>query len=265
MKSFLIGEAYDFLLELQILLKYKHENIVGLVDYCKEVGENIIVYDYASRGSLNMHLKDNDLTWMKRLEICVDIAKGLDFLHGGTLTQEVVIHRNIRSSNVLLDEEWKAKITSFGISLITPINKDMDFVTDNYRSTNGYCDPQHAELGFFTKESDIYSLGVVLVEILRGRLIHEFFMDYFQNLTDLFKRYHEQGKLDEMVFEGIKDQIVPKSLSTFQMIAYQCLHREREKRPTAGEVLLQLKKAFEFQVSFYILRKFFSFLIKIFL
>lgn len=214
------------------------------------MGENIIVYDYASRGSLDMHLKDNDLTWMKRLEICIDIAKGLDFLHGSMLTQEVVIHRNIRSSNILLHEEWKAKITSFRISLITPINKDTDFVTDNYRVTNGYCDPQHAEFGFFTKESDIYSLGVVLVEILRGRLIHEFFMDYFQNLTDLFKLYHEQGKLDELVFEGIKEQIVPKSLYTFQMIAYQCLHREREKRPMAGEVQLQLKKAFEFQVSF---------------
>ncbi|XP_023772789.1 probable serine/threonine-protein kinase PBL1 [Lactuca sativa] len=193
------------------------------------MGESIIVYEYASRGSLDRYLPDNGLSWIKRLEICIDIASGLDVLHGGGVTQEVaVIHRDIKSSNILLDDNWKAKITDFGMSFISPMNKDMDFVIENNTyGTLGYCDPLYLEIGFLTKESDIYSFGVVLFEILCGRLVHEYKNgDPGQSLADLIRVHYKMGK---MVFESIKQQIVPKSLSTFQMIAYQCLHDEREQ------------------------------------
>ncbi|KAI3511234.1 hypothetical protein L1887_18381 [Cichorium endivia] len=245
-----IGQGgQEFLRELQILLEYEHENIIGLVGYCNELDERIIVYEYASRGSLDKHLKDNDLTWIKRLEICIDIASGLDFLHGGAATQEVVIHRDIQCSHILLNDDWIAKITHFRISLISPINKDMDFIIDHARGTPDYLDPLYVELGFLTKESDIYSFGVVLLEILCGRLAFECRNDnHGRSLVTLFKRHYEQGTLGEIVFEGIKEQIAPKSLSTFQMIVCQCLQREREQRPTTGEMLLQLRKALEFQM-----------------
>ncbi|KAL7617476.1 hypothetical protein Lser_V15G03164 [Lactuca serriola] len=239
----------EFLSELQILLEYKDENIIGLVGYCNELGENIIVYEYASRGSLDWCLSDNGLSWIKRLEICIDIASGLDFLHGGGLTQEVVIHRDIKSSNILLNDDWKAKITDFGLSLICPINKDIDFYIDQARGTRGYCDPLYIELGFLTEKSDIYSFGVVLLEILCGRLcVKESNDKLSQYLTTLFKHHYVEGTVDEIVFEGIKEQIVPKSLSMFQKIAYQCLQPEREQRPTSSEVLLQLNKALEYQM-----------------
>ncbi|KAI3739074.1 hypothetical protein L2E82_29458 [Cichorium intybus] len=241
---------HEFLTELQILMEYEHENIIGLVGYCNEMDECIIVYEYASRISLDRHLANNGLTWIKRLEICIDIASGLDFLHAGAVTQEVVIHRDIKSANILLNDDWNAKIADFGLSLISPINKDIDFVIDAVRGTLGYCDPEYLELGFLTKESDIYSFGVVLSEILCGKSARECRKEKHQHLTNLFNSHYEEGTLSEMVFEGIKEQIVPKSLSTFQMLVYQCLHPAREKRPTSSEVLLQLRKALEFQMEY---------------
>ncbi|KAJ0735749.1 putative protein kinase RLK-Pelle-CR4L family [Helianthus annuus] len=189
-------------MEVEVLFEYKHENIIGLVGYCDENGEKILVYEYASNGSLDRHLTDASLTWTKRLKIGIDIATGLDFLHGAGYP---VIHKNIKSSSILLNDDWKAKITGFGLSV-------------------------YMERGFSTGELDVYKLGVVLFEMMCGKLVKD-------------------EILDELVFEGIKDTVVTKSLTTFQTIVYECINGKRGKRPTASEVVLQLKKALEFQVS----------------
>ncbi|KAI3511235.1 hypothetical protein L1887_18383 [Cichorium endivia] len=230
-------EEPEFVTELKILLKYQHENIIGLVGYCNETSKSVILYDYASRTSLDMHLADNGLTWIKRLEICIGIASGLDFLHG-----KLVIHNDIKSSNILLNDDWIAKITHFGFSLIRSLNKDMG-------ATSFVDDPLYGDWGLQTKESDIYSFGVVLLEILCGRLAFQYRNSQPQPLLiALFKHHYEEGTLGEIVFEGIKEQIVPKSMSTFQMIIHQCIFHKRKQRPTASEVLLQLRKALEFQM-----------------
>ncbi|KAJ0503097.1 putative protein kinase RLK-Pelle-LRR-I-1 family [Helianthus annuus] len=191
----------EFLMEVEVLFEYKHENIIGLVGYCDENGEKILVYEYASNGSLDRHLRDSSITWTKRLKIGIDIATGLDFLHGSGYP---VIHRDVKSANILLNDDWKAKITDFGLSV-------------------------YMERGFSTGECDIYKLGVVLFEMMCGKLIKD-------------------EILHRLVFEGIKDKVVTKSLTTFQTIAYECINGKKgEKRPTASEVVLQLKKALEFQ------------------
>ncbi|MFS7989915.1 putative protein kinase RLK-Pelle-LRR-I-1 family [Helianthus anomalus] len=221
----------DFFIEVEVHLEYKHENIIGLVGYCDENGKKILVYEYASNGSLDRHLTDASITWTKRLKIGIEIATGLDFLHGGGYP---VIHRDVKSANILLNDDWKAKTTGFGLSVITLLNNEIDFVVDIAAGTPGYCDPLYMERGFLTRESDVYSLGVVLFEMMCGRLAyHE---DEHKALVSLVKQYYEEGKLDELVFEGIKDKIVPKSLTTFQRIKYQCLHDKREQRPTAREL-----------------------------
>ncbi|GJU43348.1 kinase-like domain, phloem protein 2-like protein, partial [Tanacetum coccineum] len=161
------GEA-QFATELEILMEYKHDNVIGLVGYCDEEDEKIIVYDYASRGSLDKYLSDDSLTWVMRLKICIDIAIGLEFLHGTVSSPEMVIHRDISSSNILLFDDWKAKISDFGLSLVCPTNEDAGFVIDNVIGTIGYRDPLYAKTGFLTKESDIFSLGAVLFDILCG-------------------------------------------------------------------------------------------------
>ncbi|GJZ83059.1 kinase-like domain, phloem protein 2-like protein, partial [Tanacetum coccineum] len=167
------GEA-EFATELEILTEYKHENVIGLVGYCNEEDEKIIVYQYASRG---------------------------------------IYH----------------------------------YVIDNVRGTIGYRDPLCSKTGFLTKESDIFSLGAVLFDILCGKLSSEKLDDEYLYLPFLAKYHYHVGKLDKLVFKGIKEQIVPQSYITFTRIALQCLHHRRERRPTAHEVVIQLKKSLEFQ------------------
>uniref|UniRef100_A0A251T6V8 Putative serine/threonine-protein kinase Plk3 n=1 Tax=Helianthus annuus TaxID=4232 RepID=A0A251T6V8_HELAN len=240
----------QFLSQLQILWEYKHENVIVLVGYCDEHDEKIIVYEHVSRRSLDKYLNDVFLTWEKRLNICIDVARALDFLHGGGLGKQAkVIHRDIKPTNILLNHDWKAKLADFGLSLLSPITQETDYVIDHVCGTPGYSDPLYKKSGFITAESDIYSFGVVMFEILCGRSTSAIHEDEGHHLPDFIKNKFEQGKQDELVFEQIMEQIMPKSLITFQEIAYKCLHHEREKRPTANEVLLQLNKALEFQVS----------------
>ncbi|XP_071688495.1 uncharacterized protein [Rutidosis leptorrhynchoides] len=156
--------------ELQILFNYKHENVIHLIGYCDEKDEKVIVYEYASKGSLDRYLNNTtSLSWIKRLNICIDVATALDFLHGGVATRASVIHRDIKTENILLNDEWKAKLADYGLSLISAINKNTEYIIDNACGTEGYMDPLYRESGFLTMESDIYSFGVVLFEILCGR------------------------------------------------------------------------------------------------
>ncbi|GKC92632.1 kinase-like domain, phloem protein 2-like protein [Tanacetum coccineum] len=196
---------------------------------------------------LDKYLSDDSLTWVMRLKICIDIAIGLEFLHGTVSSPEMVIHRDISSNNILLFDDWKAKITDFGLSLVCPTNQNADYVIDNVTGTIGYRDPLHSKTGFLTKESDIFSLGAVLLDVLCGKLSSEKLDDEYLYLPFLAKYHYHVGKLDKLVFEGIKEQIVPQSYITFTRIALQCLHHMRERRPTANEVVIQLKKALEFQ------------------
>nr|XP_043612022.1 probable receptor-like serine/threonine-protein kinase At4g34500 [Erigeron canadensis] len=241
--------------ELQILYEYKHENVIGLVGYndetCEkiivdETCEKIIVYEHACKGSLDKYLNDTSLTWRNRLMICIDFATGLDFLHGGIHGKEVVIHRDIKAANILLFDEWKAKIGDFGLSIISTVNEQTDYVIDHACGTRGYLDPLYLKSGFLTIESDIYSFGVVLFEILCGRSTFEIRKYEGRYLPSFMKHKFEEGKQDEVVFEALKKEIMPKSLTTFQNIAYQCLDEDREKRPRAKQVLAQLKKALAF-------------------
>ncbi|GKC42748.1 kinase-like domain, phloem protein 2-like protein, partial [Tanacetum coccineum] len=158
----------------------------------------------------------------------------------------MVIHRDINSNNILLFDDWIAKISDFGLSLVCPTNQIADFVIDNVTGTIGYRDPLHSETGFLTEESDIFSLGAVLFDILCGKISSVELDEDYLYLPFLAKSRYQVGKLDELVFEGIKEQIVPQSFAIFSKIAYQCLDHRRERRPMAGEVVIQLKKALEF-------------------
>ncbi|XP_071719542.1 probable receptor-like protein kinase At2g23200 [Rutidosis leptorrhynchoides] len=154
---------------------------------------------------------------MKRLEICIEVATVLEFFQEGAATQEVVIHRDIKSANILLMNDWKAKVSDFGFCLISSIIHEFEEIVGTF----GYVDT----------------------------LYDNFDIDgQCQTQTPVLKRHYEEGRFDELVFEGIKEQIVPNSLSTFLAIAYQCLNDTREQRPTAREVLVQLKEALDFQM-----------------
>ncbi|XP_071686634.1 uncharacterized protein [Rutidosis leptorrhynchoides] len=178
-------------------------------------------------------------------------SQALNFLHGGNKTLATVIHRDIKPDNILLTGDWKAKLGDFGLSLTSSITNETDFVIDHACGTEGYVDPLYMKSRFLTKESDIYSFGVVLFEILCGRSTFDCKKQDGVHLSVFIKDRFEKGKgkLDAIVFEKIKQKIMPEALSVFQMIAYQCLNENSEKRPEAKEVVKQLKKALEFQMS----------------
>lgn len=131
----------EFWKEIMMLSRYTHPNLISLVGFCDDNGEKILVYEYASRGSLDSLLKATSLTWTKRIKICLDVARGLNYLHDLKGTQQRVIHRDIKSSNILLDENWNAKISDLGLSKIGPANHQHTVVVSNVVGTLGYLDP----------------------------------------------------------------------------------------------------------------------------
>ncbi|KAF5783873.1 putative protein kinase RLK-Pelle-CrRLK1L-1 family [Helianthus annuus] len=213
------------------------------------MNEKIIIYEHACNGSLDKHLDNPSLTWMKRLKICIDAATGLKFLHKGGVDQQEYLmwHRDIRSGSILLDADWNAKISNLEFS--SKFYERAEHLDDNACTSLGYIDLKYKNGGFLAQPSDIYSLGVILFEMLCGRLAwSEGCENHSQSLGPSAVRYYsEEGNLDKMIFEGIKEQIIPQSLTTFQMIAIQCLEVDWEERPAIDQIIIQLQKALEFQ------------------
>ncbi|KAL7602138.1 hypothetical protein Lser_V15G22927 [Lactuca serriola] len=235
----------EFWKEITMLSLYKHENLVHLLGFCDESNEKILVYEYLSNRSLDFHLNNNDLNWTQRLKICIGMARGLAYLHGSE-TQLRVLHRDVKSSNILLDENWNAKISDFGLSKFAPTN-NFTFLYTSVVGTVGYCDPLYAETGFLTKESDVYSLGVVLFEVLCGRLCISNKDD--RPLPGLARECYELNKVDTIIFGNIRDEITQNSLWAFTTIAYRCLKRDREERPSVNDVVRMLYTALGYQAN----------------
>ncbi|PWA77522.1 Protein kinase, ATP binding site-containing protein [Artemisia annua] len=219
--------------------------------FCDESNEKVLMYEYASRGSLDLYLNSEDLSWVQSLRICIGAARGLEYLHNPGKTQQRVLHRDIKSSNILLNENWNAKISDLGLSKFGPANQQYTFLVSNTVGTIGYCDPLYVETGLLTKEYDVYSFGVVLFEILCGRLCIDNKNDKCRSLPRLVQEYYEQNKIKEIVYGNIKDEIESSSLEAFTTVAYQCLKRNLRERPSMTKVLRILENALRYQVSFF--------------
>ncbi|GJT12087.1 kinase-like domain, phloem protein 2-like protein [Tanacetum coccineum] len=237
----------EFFKEIRMLSSYKHDNLISLLGYCNEGNEMILMYEYAARGSLERILNDVALTWTQRLKICIDAAKGLSFLHDPNGTQQRVLHRDIKSANILLDENLNAKVADFGLSKIGPANQQHTFLVTSPVGTSGYCDPLYMDTYQLTKESDVYSFGVVLFEVLCGRVCYENSNGRLKVFVHFWKKCYEQKKLDEIIFPDLKQQMDPSSVKTFVDTAYQCLQKSREQRPEISLVVEKLKAALELQ------------------
>ncbi|KAM0070547.1 putative protein kinase RLK-Pelle-CrRLK1L-1 family [Helianthus debilis subsp. tardiflorus] len=240
----------EFWNEIMMLSRYEHQNIVSLLGFCDEVDEKILVYKYASHGSLDQHLNATSLTWTHRLKICLAVARAVQYLHDPKGTQQRVLHCDLKSSNILLDKNWTVKVSDFGLSKMVPANQHHTVLITHAVGTPGYCDPLYKEMGLLTKESDIYSLGIVFFEVLCGRLCYEYPNGQCQILEPVWKKSYEQKKLDEIIFQGLMKQMDPNSLESFANIAYWCLNKSYVKRPTISHVVKQLEIALEFQEIF---------------
>ncbi|KAK1417801.1 hypothetical protein QVD17_26935 [Tagetes erecta] len=242
----------EFLKEITTLSRYTHDNLISLLGFCYQGDENemILVYEHASRGSLDRHLNSPHLTWSQRLKICLDAAKGLSYLHDPRETHQRLIHCDVKSANILLDDQWNAKVSDFGLSIMAPANEQQSIIVTAAAGTPGYCDPQYAITHTLTKESDVYSLGVVLIEVLCGTLCftHSINGDTEKNFVRTWIESYKQKKLNDIIFKNETIQPLDQiSLEKFSNIAYLCLEESRKDRPKMAEVVAQLETALDNQ------------------
>ncbi|KAJ0736018.1 putative protein kinase RLK-Pelle-LRR-I-1 family [Helianthus annuus] len=252
-----------FVAEIRTLSNCKHPNIVPLLGFCDEGRELILVYEYVANGSLDDYLGNMDnvtnLVWAQRLQICLNIAHGLNYLHTHISDKPMIIHRDIKSANILLDDTWVAKIADFGLSKLQCTNQQgTTLITNNVAGTEVYLDPEYVNTGKLKKESDIYSFGVVLFEILFGRLAYDQIYGEKGLPSVARQRYNEgtlKGMVDPKLMEAdeiismLKGGVNQDSIESFLKIAYQCLAETQSGRPTMEVIIKELEEALNFQVS----------------
>ncbi|GKB86019.1 kinase-like domain, phloem protein 2-like protein [Tanacetum coccineum] len=254
-----------FIAEILLLTTCKHPNIVSLLGFCHEGSHMILVYEYASNGSLDDYLgnKYNYLTWEQRIKICIHIAHGLNYLHTREEIDQRVIHRDIKSGNILLGKNLEAKISDFGLSKLYPNRTGAStFYTDIIAGTKLYMDPEYAATGKLKRETDIYSLGVVLFEILSGKIANDgiFTNEDKKGLAPYAKRRYKECTLHELIDPKIMEEVDEHistlnkgpnqdSLITFSKIAYECLAEKQVMRPRTEIIIKELEKALFLQVS----------------
>ncbi|KAK9065850.1 hypothetical protein SSX86_015251 [Deinandra increscens subsp. villosa] len=245
--------APEFWAEVKMLTKLRHCNLVSLIGYCNDNSEMILIYEFMPHGTLDGHLEKYgaSMSWVQRLNISIGAARGLHYLHTGTGTQHGVIHRDVKSSNILLDNDYAAKISDFGLSKIGSTNASHTYVNTLVRGTFGYLDPEYFLTGRLTRKSDVFAFGVVLFELLCGRAALDNSLD--DDECSLVKWAHEsieKGKLYEIIDLNIKSQISPKCLKVFVQIADRCLNSESKKRPTMAEIVVALELSLTLQNKF---------------
>ncbi|MFS7915018.1 putative protein kinase RLK-Pelle-CrRLK1L-1 family [Helianthus anomalus] len=240
------GEV-EFWTEISVLSDLNHTNIVSIIGFCDEKDEKVIVTTYAAKGSLKKHLRNPNLKWKQRLQICLGVARALSNLYYEDGRSYGVIHRNINSSTILLDENWEAKLSGFKISIKQLLNRMDRVILSEPIGLKGYMDPEFLKIKGVTHKSDIYSFGVVLFEILCGRSA------YIQNGADRFlskfvKNFLEERIVNHIDFPDIRSQMSTRSLRIYVKLAYSCINDDRANRPNMDKIVDELEKALKLQV-----------------
>lgn len=230
----------QFMNEVEILSKIRHQNLVALYGCTSQRSQELIlVYEYVSNGTVADHLHGNRsksglLTWPVRLSIAIESAEALAYLHVSD-----VIHRDVKTNNILLDENFQVKVADFGLSRLFPT--DVTHVSTAPQGTPGYVDPEYFQCYQLTQKSDVYSFGVVLMELISSLPAVD--MNRHRqdiNLVNMAVNKTQNNALHELVdpllgFE--KDYTVKKMTTSVAELAFRCLEKERDMRPSMDEVL----------------------------
>ncbi|XP_055834956.1 probable serine/threonine-protein kinase PIX13 isoform X2 [Solanum dulcamara] len=224
--------------EVKFLGKFSHPNLVKLIGYCWEEKTFLLVYEHMQKGSLESHLFRKGaeaLSWDTRLKIAIGAAKGLVFLH---TTEKQVIYRDFKAANILLDTNYNAKLSDFGLAKMGPVNGD-SHVTTRIVGTYGYAAPEYMATGHLYVKSDVYGFGVVLLEILSGQRVLDLTRPSGQhNLVDWAKpMLPDKKKLRKLMDPRLMAQYPLKAACQIAQIILQCLEPDPKNRPSMEEIL----------------------------
>ncbi|KHN40782.1 Wall-associated receptor kinase-like 22 [Glycine soja] len=236
------GNVEEFINEFIILSQINHRNVVKLLGSCLETEIPLLVYEFIPNGNLFEYLhgqnEDFPMTWDIRLRIATEVAGALFYLH--LAASRPIYHRDIKSTNILLDEKYRAKVADFGTSRMVTI--DATHLTTVVQGTFGYLDPEYFHTSQFTEKSDVYSFGVVLVELLTGKKpISLLNPEEAKSLASSFILCLEENRLFDIVDERVVKEGEKEHIMAVANLASRCLELNGKKRPTMKEVTLELE------------------------
>ncbi|KAK2395798.1 non-specific serine/threonine protein kinase [Trifolium repens] len=237
----------EWLTEVVVLGQLRHPHLVKLIGYCCEDEHRLLVYEYLPRGSLENQLFRRfsaSLPWSTRMKIAVGAAKGLAFLHDA---EQPVIYRDFKASNILLDSDYNAKLSDFGLAKDGPEGDDTH-VSTRVMGTQGYAAPEYVMTGHLTAKSDVYSFGVVLLELLTGRKsVDKNRPQREQNLVDWARpMLIDPRKLSKLMDPKLEGQYSEMGTKKAAALAYQCLSHRPKSRPTMSQVVKILEPLQDF-------------------
>ncbi|XP_042012441.1 probable receptor-like serine/threonine-protein kinase At4g34500 [Salvia splendens] len=233
----------EFKVEVEAIGKVKHKNLVSLLGYCAEGTQRLLVYEYIDNGNLEQWLHGNvgpvsPLTWDIRMKIAIGTARGLAYLHEGL--EPKVVHRDVKSSNILLDRKWNPKVSDFGLAKL--LGPEKSYVTTRVMGTFGYVSPDYASTGMLNEGNDVYSFGVLLMEIITGRSP----VDYSKppgemNLVDWFKGM-VASRRDKEITDPLMDvPPPPRAIKRILILCLRCIDLNANKRPKMGQIVHMLE------------------------
>ncbi|KQK07664.1 probable leucine-rich repeat receptor-like protein kinase At5g49770 [Brachypodium distachyon] len=232
----------EFKTEIELLSRVHHKNLVGLVGFCFEKGERMLVYEFISNGTLSEALygiKGVQLDWSRRLKIALDSARGLAYLHDHA--NPPIIHRDVKSTNILLDAKMTAKVADFGLSLLVSDSEEGELCT-NVKGTLGYLDPEYYMTQQLTAKSDVYSFGVVLIELIVAKPpIHD--------KKYIIREVKTALDMEDSMYCGLKDVMDPvlrkmgdiPGFPRFLKMALQCVEEVGPDRPSMNNIVREIE------------------------
>ncbi|KAL3519724.1 hypothetical protein ACH5RR_017873 [Cinchona calisaya] len=233
---------HEFLTEIETISNVRHPNLVQLIGCCVHGPNRILVYEYLQNNSLDHALLGRSRTvkleWSKRAAICMDIARGLAYLHEELVPH--IVHRDIKASNILLDKDFTAKIGDFGLAKLFPDN--ITHISTKIAGTTGYLAPEYALGGQLTKKADVYSFGIVVLEIVSGRSSSSSIWGGAQKLlVEQTWQLYEQGKMLDLV-DAELEEFPEKEVLRYMIIALFCTQANASRRPLMSQVIEMLSR-----------------------
>ncbi|KAL2936678.1 Wall-associated receptor kinase-like 2 [Bienertia sinuspersici] len=231
------NQSDHFINEVVILSQINHRNVVKLLGCCLETEVPLLVYEFIPNGTLAKHIhnpsEDFQITWKMRLQIAAETAGALAYLHSSSASP--IYHRDIKSTNILLDNKYRAKLSDFGTSRVMMI--DETHLTTRVQGTFGYLDPEYFQSNQFTDKSDVYSFGVVLVELLTGiEPVSKTNSGGWKGLATEFLFHFETSSLHKILDAQVIDEAKEEDVMTLAKLAKRCLNLSGKRRPTMKEV-----------------------------